>query len=109
MPKSQRNRRRTTNYRPMHETSDLVLARVHITKAGHEILLAAEGLFNFCKAYVEQKSTEKPYRNWIRYISRQISFLKGSKAFTMVTDLSSNMLRAAPIKHAAEKFSNFRM
>lgn len=103
-----RNRRKPVRSRTS-EPADLAEAKIHFTKAGHELFLAAEGLLNFCKSYVEQKSTEKPYRDWVRYISRKLALMQRSKAFNMISDIGSNMLRNSTVKQAADMFSNIKM
>ena len=100
---------RKRSHRKVSEQPNLSEARVHITKAGQELLLAAEGLLSFCKAYVEQKSTEKPYKDWLKFISKKFTLVTESNAYAYVSDLSCNMLKTSPIKEAVEKISNLKI
>ena len=87
-------------------TPDLITTKTHLTNAGHELWLAAEGLYSICMSYVEQKSTEKPYRLWIKKVTRLVDTI--SKSYDTITDFGNNMLKTSPVKQAAEKFANFK-
>jgi hypothetical protein len=106
MPQRHRGRR---SHRKASESLNLSEAKVHITKAGHELLLAAEGLLNFCKSYVEQKSAERPYRNWIRSVTKALITFKSSKAYAVMSDLGITVMNSAPVKQATEKIGNLKI
>ena len=100
---------RHRNRRKANESPNLSEAKVHITKAGHELLLAAEGLLNYCKSYVEQKSTERPYRNWIRSVTKVLTTFKDSKAYAVMSDFGCTVMNSAPVKQATEKIGNLKI
>jgi len=82
------------SHRRDSEPPDLNETKAHIFVAGHELLKAAEGVLKFCKAYVEQTSTEKPHPHLVQFFS---------KAIGVAGDLGSSMIKATPFREMAEK------
>ena len=82
-----------TRRRPQSDAPNMDETKTHVLAAGREIMLAAQGALRFCKNYVESSAptTSRP---------QLLDFFQ--KAIAVADDLGGDLMKAAPIRHAAE-------
>jgi hypothetical protein len=78
----------------MHsQIPDMDETKEHVMAAGREIIMAAQGALRFCKAYVEYQAPSKSQPHLVNFFQ---------KAISVADELATGLLKASPIKKAAE-------